>query len=60
MRMMIFTRGKEVWYNDRPYRVDYVHVIGYKLFLRLEGLHDLVKAEDVYCEPTELDFKRHE
>ncbi len=59
MKMMIFSHGKEVWYKGRPYTVDYTYVAGLKLFLRFREIPDLVDAEKVTCEPTELELNAY-
>ena len=55
MKMMLYTAGKEVWYNGKYYTVSHVHLCGYDLFVYLTGLDRSVPAEEVVCEPTELD-----
>lgn len=53
--MRIFNRGKDVWYQDRPYKVDYVVIRGMKLFVTLQsfGLSD-IPEDQLQCEPTTL------
>lgn len=55
---MIYTRGKEVWYNGRYYNVDHVHVQGYYLLVYLDGIATGIPSEQVFCEPTVIDKER--
>lgn len=55
MKMMLYTAGKEVWYNGKYYIVSHVHISGSDLLVYLHGLDRSVPAEQVFCEPTELD-----
>lgn len=55
MKMMIYSAGKEVQYNGKYYTVSHVHISGFELLVCLNGLDRSLPAEEVYCEPTELN-----
>ena len=58
VNMMIFTKGKEVIYNNNVYTVNHVLLRKYTLMVALDGLPIPVDADHVYCEPTKLPLKR--
>ena len=58
VNMMIFTKGKEVVYNNNIYIVNHVLLRNCGLMVALDGLPMPVDADHVYCEPTKLPLTR--
>lgn len=57
-RMVMYTRGKEVYYRGNRYIVDHVMLKRYNLLIKLEGIDGAVPSEHVWAEPTVLDLTR--
>lgn len=66
LSLRIFTKGKQVTYGHATHTVEYVHVIGYLLMVKLSKIDTLVDSEMLTCAPTvfQLPYKvngtRHE
>ena len=60
IRMRVYSSGKEVEYQGRFYRVEYVHLRGMDLLVKLDGIREQIDARHLACEPTVFKTSRTE
>lgn len=57
IKLPLFRKGSEVTYNGWPYRIEYNHVKGFNLLVKLEGLDELIDTDQLQISPTVFELK---
>jgi hypothetical protein len=51
-----FVPNMQVWYSERPYTIEYIHISRKGIFVKLENIPNLVHENSVKCDLTLIDF----
>jgi hypothetical protein len=54
----LFKFGDQVIFNGKQFTVNHVRIVGYDLFVQLDGHPDFVNSMDLEANTTVIPFKR--
>lgn len=58
IQLPIYKTGKSVIYKNNKYNIDYVHIKGYNIFVKLHGIDELIDSTHIICDVDTFSLQR--